>query len=236
MTVLAPPSNERLLVVAAHPDDLESWCGGTITQAVDQGCRVRLALVTSGDKGSSDPLTTPERIAAEREAEARRAADVLGIEAVDFWRYPDGEVENTNELRGRIVEVFRRWRPECVFTHDPVAPLPRYLCHRDHLAVGRATLDAVYPLARDVHYFPEHHRAGLMPHKVRRVWLFASGAADHYVDITAGIERKIAARLEHRSQTPDPAILPGNWRARAKRCGEPAGVPLAETFTLLELD
>jgi LmbE family N-acetylglucosaminyl deacetylase len=152
---------------------------------------------------------------------------------VAFLRYGDGEVEDTRALRGDLVAAIRRWRPEVLFTHDPEHPWPPYLTHRDHRVVGRAALDAVYPLARDHLAFPEHAAAGLTPHAVSSVWLFASAAADCAVDITAGFERKIAARLAHRSQTPDPAALPESWRTRAAQFGAPAGLALAETFTVL---
>jgi LmbE family N-acetylglucosaminyl deacetylase len=184
---------------------------------------VRLLLVTSGDKGSADPADTAALGAARREAEAREAARTLGLAEVAFLREPDGEVEDTRALRGAIVAHLRRWRPGALFTHDPEHPWPPYLAHRDHRVVGRAALDAVYPLARDRLAFPEHAAAGLAPHAVKAIWLFASAGADSRVDIAAGFERKIAARLAHVSQTPDPAGLCIGWRARGRdrRAGGP---------------
>jgi LmbE family N-acetylglucosaminyl deacetylase len=103
--------------------------------------------------------------------------------------------------------------------------------------VGRAALDAVYPLARDRLAFAERAwAADLAPHRVGEVWLFASAAADVCVDIAAGFERKLAARLAHASQTADPAALAAGWRARAATIGAPAGLPLGEAFTVLRLD
>lgn len=234
--VVEPPGPANIVAIAAHPDDIESWCGGTLARAIDQGSEVRLLLVTSGDKGSSDPTTTSAAVGTRRESEARAAATALGITEVAFLRYPDGEVEDTRELRRDLVTWIRRWRPEIVFTHDPEHPLPPYLSHRDHRVVGRVTLDALYPLARDPLTFHELLAQGLAPHAVREAWLFSSGIADIYVDISAGFERKIAARLAHASQAPDPAALPENWRARAAEIGAAAGVPLAEAFTVLRLE
>lgn len=145
-------------------------------------------------------------------------------------------MEDTRALRADLVAWVRRWRPEVLFTHDPEHPYPPYLTHRDHRVVGRAALDAVYPLARDRLAFPEHEQVGLAPHAVRAVWLFSSAAADTYVDITAGFARKIAARLAHASQTTDPAMLERGWRERAAGIGAPVGLPLAEAFTVLRLD
>jgi LmbE family N-acetylglucosaminyl deacetylase len=235
-TVIDPPGGGSVMAIAAHPDDIESWCGGTLARAVDAGAQVRLLLVTSGDKGSADPDADPAQVATTRESEAREAARVLGLADVAFLRYRDGEVENVHELRGELVAWIRAWRPHILFTHDPEHPLPPYLRHRDHVATGRAALDAVYPLARDPLAFPEHRAQGLTPHMVGEIWLFASAIADRYVDIGKTLEQKIAARLEHQSQTVDRDALIASWRKRAFHIGTPASLTAAETFTLLRID
>lgn len=234
MRIIPPPAVASILAIAAHPDDIESWCAGALALAVDAGATVRLLLVTSGEHGSSDLQATPVAVARQREEEARQAARELGLAEVTFLRYGDGEVEDTRALRGELVAAIRGCKPDVLFTHDPEHPWPPYLTHRDHRVVGRAALDAVYPLARDHLAFPEQRAMGLTPHTVREVWLFASAAADCAVDITNGFERKIAARLAHHSQTPDPAALPASWRERAARIGAPAGLALAETFVVLQ--
>lgn len=236
LTIVDPPGASSIMAIAAHPDDIESWCAGTLARAVDAGATVRLLLVTSGDKGSRDPGANPADVAARREEEARNAASVIGLADVACLRYLDSEVENTRELRREIVAWIRAWRPDALFTHDPEYPEPPYIAHRDHRAVGRAALDAVHPLARDPLVFPEQREQGLLPHEVGEVWLFASAVARSYVDIGKTLEQKIAARLEHASQTPDPDTLRTNWRERAARIGEPAGLKAAEAFTVLRLD
>ena len=234
--VTPAPADSPILAIAAHPDDIESWCAGTLVQAIDGGVALYLLLVTSGEHGSNNPHATPASVARQREMEAQVAAAHLGIAEVAFLRYGDGEVENTRDLRRALVAAIRRWRPAVIFTHDPEQPLPPYITHRDHRIVGRATLDAVYPLARDHLNFPEHAAAGLAPHAVAQVWLFASRVADHYVDISAGLERKIGARLLHASQTVDGPALRVGWRKRAAAIGAPAGLDAAEAFTVLRLD
>lgn len=234
-TLAEPPAARPIMAIAAHPDDIESWCAGTLARAIDAGSTVRLLLVTSGDKGSNDPEAMPERVAAQREAEAIEAGRRLGLADVEFLRHSDGDVEETRALRGELVASIRRWRPDVLFTHDPEHPLPPYLAHRDHRVVGRAALDAVYPSARDPLAFPEHAAAGLAPHAVSEVWLFASAIADVYIDIVGGFERKIAARLAHASQTADPKALREGWRARAAEIGAPAELDCAESFTVLRL-
>lgn len=236
MRIVEPPADVSVMAIAAHPDDIESWCAGALARAVDAGCSGRLLLVTSGERGTSDPSVTPEALARRREDETRAAALHLGLADVAFLHYPDGDVENSRALRGDLVAWIRRWRPRALFTHDPENPVPPYLTHRDHRITGRAVLDAVYPLARDPLNFLEHRQLGLAPHKVQQVWLFASARADAFVDITAVFARKVAARLEHGSQTSDSQALTAGWRARAAAIGAPAGLPLAEAFTILDLD
>jgi LmbE family N-acetylglucosaminyl deacetylase len=225
----------RALAVAAHPDDIESWCAGTLALLSEQGAQVGLVLVTAGECGSSEPTATRAAVATRRKAEVRAAAALLGIADVAVLGYPDGAVEDTPALRADLVAAIRRWRPDVVFTHDPEQPYPRYLGHRDHRIVGRATLDAIYPLARDRLAFPELEAAGLAFHIVRGVWLFASSAADSAIDISATFERKLAARLARTSQTSDPAALAVGWRRRAADVGALAGVSLAEAFVVLTL-
>lgn len=101
--VIEPPGKVPIMVVAAHPDDIESWCAGTLACAIDTGAAVRLLLVTSGDKGTDDPALTAPQVAALREHEAQTAARALGLAEVVFLRYPDGDVEDTRALRGEIV-------------------------------------------------------------------------------------------------------------------------------------
>jgi len=228
-----PPYASSIMAIAAHPDDIEFWCAGTLARSVAHGSTVRLLLVTSGDKGSADPEASPFAVALRREAEARAAAELLELAEIVFLRCPDGEVENSRALRGELVYWIRHWRPQVLFTHDPEHPLPPYVSHRDHRIVGRAALDAVYPLARDRLSFPEHEANGLAPHAVGDVWLFASGSADSIVDITSSVERKIAARLAHESQTPNPEALRESWTARAAEIGRSLGLSAAEAFTVL---
>jgi LmbE family N-acetylglucosaminyl deacetylase len=224
------------MAVAAHPDDIERWCAGTLAHAIDMGATVRLLLVTSGEAGSSDSHATRERVSAQREREADSAAHQLGIAELRFLREPDGAVENTASLRRALVKSIRCWRPTVLFTFDPEYPDPPYLSHRDHRMVGRAALDAVYPLARDRLAFPELEADGLSPHAVQAVWLFASTRATAFVDVASTFERKLAARLAHESQTVDPVMLAERWRLSAAATGAPVKLAAAEAFTVLNLD
>ena len=224
------------LVIAAHPDDIESWAAGAVALRIRQGWRAVYVLCTSGDKGTSHPGEAPARVSARREAEQRAAATVIGAEEPVFLRLPDGELEDNRQLLGLLVREVRRWRPRLLITHDAVTPWPAYTSHRDHRIVGRVALDAAYPYARDPLHFPEHLRGeGVSPHITPEVWLFSSNAPDHYVDISATLDVKIAARLAHASQTGSSAALDVGWRQRAADIGAPVGIPYAEAFKRLLL-
>jgi LmbE family N-acetylglucosaminyl deacetylase len=113
---------------------------------------------------------------------------------------------------------------------------PPYLSRRDHRMVGRAALDAVHPLARDRLAFPELKAEGLSPHAVGTVWLFASTRATAYVDIASTLERKVAARRAHESQTIDAVTLAERWRLTAATVGARVSLAVAEAFTVLSVD
>lgn len=224
------------LVIAAHPDDIESWCAGSVAALVTRGWRAQYVLCTSGEKGTPDPTERPDVVAARREAEQREACRRVGAEEPVFLRLPDGGLEDDTRLRGLLVREIRRHRPDLLITHDPVHPWPPYTTHRDHRIAGRVALDAAYPYARDPLHFPEQLAdERLRPHAVREVWLFSSDQPDHYVDIAAGLEAKTAARLAHVSQTDDPAALADSWRRRAAEIGQRSGLTYAEAFKRLSL-
>lgn len=230
------PEAPTVLVIAAHPDDIESWCAGAVAGLVRSGWRAVYVLCTSGEKGTNDADEAPQAVATRREAEQREAARIVGAEEPTFLRLGDGELEDTCELRGLLVREIRRHRPRLLITHDPVHPWPPYTTHRDHRIAGRAALDAAYPYARDpLHFAEQHTEDGLMPHVVAEAWLFSSETPDHYVDISATLDVKIAARLAHISQTSDPASLAESWRRRAQETGQATRLSYAEAFKRLLL-
>ncbi len=195
----------RVLVVMAHPDDVEYNVAGTVARWVDEGAVVTYVLVTDGDKGSSDPTMVPERLAALRREEQRAAADVLGVREVVFLGYEDGMVQPTLTLRRDLTRVIRRYKPDAVICPDPTTRwyAQEYLNHPDHRAVGDTCLDAIYPCARDPLTFPDLLLEGLQPHEVSEVYLTMTSFADCWVDVSATMERKLRALREHRSQIGD---------------------------------
>lgn len=220
----------RVMAIFAHPDDVEFICSGAIARFVESGYRVQYVLATSGDKGSDDRSATPERLIATREAEQLAAADILGVEEVTFLRHSDGEVGVSIPFRRELALVIRRGRPDVVLTFDP---WQRYQIHADHRAVGQTALDAV-AAARDHMYYPEQLTDGLTEHRVHNVYFFASDQPNYYVDITAQMEKKLAAVRAHASQVKGEETL--EWiRGRARAAGQEIGVEYAESFHYLPM-
>lgn len=226
----------RVLVVAAHPDDPEFGCGGTTARWAAEGKEIYYLVCTRGNKGSSDVEMTPDRLIQIREEEQRAAAKVIGARGVTFLDFPDGELSPTFEFREAIVREIRRVRPRIVVTHDPtVMYTAGHINHPDHRAVGTATLDSVYPTARDRLNYPEHEKAGLQPHKVKEVYLWGATAPNTWVDISPSVDRKIEALRCHVSQVGTGEQMAERIRERAKSVGEPQGIPLAEAFFRVEM-
>ncbi len=205
MTESLKPTPARVLGIFAHPDDPEFFAGGTFARIASEGAQVTFLLATSGDKGSSDPTMTSEHLIEIREREERAAAAALGVEDVRFLRFPDGELQANLALREALTRQIREIRPELVITCDPAVFYRDggNLNHPDHRAIGTATLDAVYPTARDRLNYPAHEAAGLEAHKVAFLYIAGSPQPNFRVEVTDHLDRQIAALAEHRSQIND---------------------------------
>ncbi len=197
---------KRVMGIFAHPDDPEFFCGGTFAKWAADGREITFVLATSGDKGSPDRTMTSERLVEIREAEERAAAAQLGVNDVVFLRYPDGELQPTLALRRQLTRLIRLKRPDIVVTNDPTARWygTQYINHPDHRAIGDATLDAVFPAARDHLNFGELYRdEGLEPHKVEWVYLCGAKEPNAKMDVTDYFATRISALHEHKSQIAD---------------------------------
>ena len=232
------PDVKRVLVVVAHPDDVDFGSAGTVAHWVDDGLDVAYLLVTRGDAGGFDE-TPRDRMPVLREAEQRAAAKAVGVEQVEFLDgYRDGTLTPSLDLRRDITRAIRRYRPDRILTSSPIRRWDRIAGpgHPDHLAVGEATTCAIYPDARNPFAFPELLRAeGLQPWVVREVWYQGGPDPDHAVDVTATFPRKVAALAAHVTQTSHEDVVP-RMRALAELNARRSGLPegsLAEAFTVL---
>jgi LmbE family N-acetylglucosaminyl deacetylase len=222
---------ERVMVIAAHPDDPEFGCAGTVLKWSLAGKQVSYLLLTSGDKGSHDPDLRPGRLAGLREEEQRAAARDLGVGEVVFMRYPDGLLENTLELRRALCSVLRQYRPHVVVTIDPWR---HYQLHPDHRAAGQAALDAIYA-AREWYIFPEQLVGEDEPWRVKEAYLFWTDNPDYWEDIECCFDARIAAIQRHASQVGlNAERLAERVREAAQQAGEAPGYAYAEAFKRFE--
>jgi LmbE family N-acetylglucosaminyl deacetylase len=229
---------QTVLVVGAHPDDIDFGAAGTLATWTDAGVRVVYCIVTDGDAGGFDSAVSRAAMVGIRRAEQEAAAKVVGVEEVEFLGYPDGRLLASLDLRRDLARVIRRVRPGRVLAQSPERNWRRIQAsHPDHLAAGEATLCAVYPDARNEFAFPELLEEGLEPHVASEVWLMASPRADHLVDITDSIDRKVAALRSHVSQLPDPDALEERVRTWTATIAQEGGLPpgrAAESFQIVQ--
>lgn len=229
----------RILVINAHPDDVDFGAAGTVARWTDAGTEVSYCIVTDGDAGGNDHSISRPEMATLRRAEQTAAAKQVGVQDVRFLGYPDGRLEATLGLRKDLARVIRQVRPDRLLCPSPERNYARAgVSHPDHRAAGSAALDAVYPDARNPFAFPELLAdEGLEPWKVREVWITGSPSPDHYVDITEVFSRKIAALQAHASQTGHMENLESMLKIGLGRAAGQAGLPegrLAEAFQVLD--
>ncbi|MGI8663956.1 MAG: PIG-L deacetylase family protein [Acidimicrobiales bacterium] len=230
---------ERILVVTAHPDDVDFGSAGSVATWTDKGIEVAYCIVTDGDAGGFDASVPRDQIAAVRRAEQTAAAKEVGVTALHFLGHPDGRLYPTIEVRRDISRVIREVRPHRVVTQSPERQWDRiYASHPDHLAAGEAAICAVYPDARNPYAHPELADEGLEAWSVAEIWVMGPGASpDRWVDTTDAFDRKLAALLRHESQHTDPGRLPEMMRGWGAMVGQAVGLAegrLAEAYRRID--
>jgi len=219
---------QRVMVVAAHPDDLETTCGGTLTLLVQQEVELVLLLATDGDIGTHDAAHTRATLAAVRREETLEAAKLLGLKEVVFLGHHDGELVAGLDLRAEVALAYRRFQPDTIFTFDPSWGGQ---AHPDHTAAGRAAVDAYMPSKMEL-YHPEQLGNGTKVADVKRFYFFGGSTREGeiVIDITSVWENKVAATRCHISQfgQKEEAL---EWMASWNReIGTCCGIEYAESF------
>ena len=195
----------RVLAISAHPDDSEFHAGGTIALLAQAGIEIKLVVCTDGSKGGKD-LT---HIIQTRQEEQHQAAKCVGMSEVTMLGFRDGELEPDVELVASLVEEIRLAKPDIILTHHP-ATYWRIIGgiaqpgHSDHRATGIAAFNAVYPRAASRNFYPGR---GDDPWYPREIWLFDAATPDFIVDISDGLDSKLAALAAHGSQQGDFQLL-----------------------------
>jgi LmbE family N-acetylglucosaminyl deacetylase len=225
---------ERVLVVTAHPDDVDFGAAGSVARWTAAGIEVAYCICTSGEAGGFDASIPRPRMAEIRQEEQRAAAKVVGVTDVTFLGHTDGRLAPTFDLRRDISREIRRVRPQRVVGQSPERSFVRvYASHPDHLAAGEATLAAVYPDARNQFAHPELLDEGLEPWTVSEMYLMTVAESDTFVEIDDTVEQKLAALRCHVSQHQHPEGLDElvkSWAAANAAAGGLAPGTLAESF------
>jgi bacillithiol biosynthesis deacetylase BshB1 len=214
-----------VLAIAAHPDDVELTCGGTLVQLKARGKRFGIVDLTQGEMGTRGTRETRRR-------EAERAAEILGADFRECLDFGDGGLALTRQNELAVMDVIRREKPRLVITSYPEDR------HPDHARAGRLVTDAAFYAG--LRKIETAHAA----HRPQQTIYFPTGhmhEPDFVVDITPAMETRRAAILAFASQfhsessaEPETVISQGMFLdaidARARHCGFLVGVAFGEGF------
>lgn len=226
-----------VMVITAHPDDIEVHCGGTVAQLISVGREVTCVLCSSGNRGTGDLAVTMEELGKRREEEQIAASSVLGVQGVHFLRFSDGDLAFVvPELREKIVRLIRQVRPNSVITHDPYpgdGGQDSCSIYPDHTTVGLTAFQASYVCAPGPLFYPEHLKEGLKPHKPTMMYLIMSSHPNFFVDVSSVWEIKLQSLHHHRTQDRHTTENDREMQRIARENGSRSGFALAEAFRVL---
>lgn len=223
----------QIMIIMAHPDDIEVNCGGSVAKWRELGADITYVLVTDGASGSNEEGVNPHKLAYLREQEQTEAAKILGVNRTIYLRYRDSTLTPTLALRKQLTRLIRQYKPNRLVTHDPSKVFldNYYINHPDHRATGEASLYAAFPSSESRLAFPELLDEGFLPHKVNEIWLVLPEHANHYEDISVYWSTKEKSLLCHQTQIREDTR---NWlKERNATLGEIIGTAYAEEFYVI---
>jgi LmbE family N-acetylglucosaminyl deacetylase len=233
------PEGNRVLIITAHPDDMEFGIAGTAARWASEGREICLCIVTDGSSGSDDPEMTPARLKATRHEEQLAANEILGIQSLVNLDRPDGMIVPDLSLRRDLVRVIREFRADVIVCGDPSSWFQgnQYINHPDHRAVATAAVEALFPAAGNRNYFPELLEDGLEPIKIKEVYISNPQQPDVWVDISDFMDQKVAALRQHKSQMGDwdPEPMLRKWGGEDGKKRTPP-VAYAEDFRYMKIE
>lgn len=221
----------QILAIAAHRDDVEQTCGGTLLKMAQAGYRTAILDLTQGELGTRGTVE-------ERAAESREAAQLLQVSYREALEIPDGQVENTHENRVKIARAVRRLQPDVVI-------LPYWEArHPDHYKVAALGYEGCF-FAGLKKFDPQSTLAPHRPFKIIYASLYADVRPTFVVDITQQFEARLASLFAYRSQYEDQAEgsgifvraaeIRGRIESMASHYGALAGVKYGEPFVQKEV-
>lgn len=222
----------NILCIAAHPDDIEILCAGTLIRYAQEGHQVTMAVFTSGNMG--DAVIEPERLGKTREAESRAAAALIGAKLI-WSAVMDEHVFPDKEQRRIMIDVLREADPDVIFTHSPND------YHPDHRYVGQLVFDAYFQ--KGLPFIPEQQLPACRFGHSQLYFMDNLGGIGfqptEYVDISSVFETKKEMLACHKSQFEAMEQLASTnlfdmIEVQARFRGMAAGVRYAEGFTRLD--
>ncbi len=217
-----------LLAIAAHPDDVEQTCGGTLLRMAETGYRTGIMDLTAGDMGTRG---SPEI----RVSESDDAAKILKVSHRENLHFPDARLENSVAARMSLAQRIRELKPRTVI-------LPYWEGrHPDHYRTAELGYEACFLAGlKKIDQYTEPHR----PYKILYSSLYANVTPSFVVDITQQFDRRMESLLAYRSQYgevkdgatlfPDESEIRERLSAIARFYGNLIGVKYGEPFVVKE--
>jgi LmbE family N-acetylglucosaminyl deacetylase len=236
-----------VLAIGAHPDDLETACGGALAFFVSCNIQVNYLLTTNGDKGwSKNYNMTSYELAPIRQSEQLNAAAVMGARNVTFLKQEDGRLEGVDpiSLKKNITIAIREYKPDLILTFSPETDynaFPYGLMHADHQTTGRSVLNCAWPSIRDYLSFIDLYDEGILPWIVPHVWFFSFSRQLNQNDYLLNIEgayfqKKYEALLQHKSQYDNATGVKNDLISQAQFVSVSNGLPssyLTEAYQVI---
>ncbi|MDI9394573.1 MAG: PIG-L deacetylase family protein [Euryarchaeota archaeon] len=202
------PKPMNILVIGAHPDDMEIACGGTIARFCDAGHTVWCLILSQGERGG---------VSSHRVEEAKKSAKFLGLNRIEIRNFPDTKLDNfISEIANNIEEIVKEFKPDIVFTHS------NHDLHQDHRAVHQSTLRACNNQNSILCYESPSTTQDFHPNL--------------FIDIEDFLEIKIESILLHKDQKTKRYVQPESIYRTALFRGNQAKSKLVEGFEVIRIN
>jgi Uncharacterized proteins, LmbE homologs len=222
----------NIICIAAHPDDTELLCAGTLIRYAQEGHQVTIAVFTNGNMG--DAVIKPDVLGPTREKEARAAAELIGAKFI-WGGVTDEHVFPNEEQRRLMIDILREADPDVIFTHAPTD------YHPDHRYVSQLVFDSYFQ--KGLPFIPGQQLPACRFGKAQLYYMDTicgiHFTPTEYVDITDVFEMKKQMLLCHKSQFVAMQDLASTdmlelIEVQSKFRGFAAGCKYAEGFTRLD--